>query len=263
MATPTPARPRPSIHFQADGAGPPLTLIHGVGARLESWDEVVSRLAPRFRVIRLDLRGHGRSGPIDGPCSLEDFADDVRHVWEKLGITRSHVAGFSLGGLIAQSLALSDGPRIDKLIILSAVAGRTEEERAKVAQRLKLVQTEGIGSVLGMAEDRWFTPEFRAAHPERVAARLKELKENEPRSYAAAYTVFATGDLGHRLGEIRNPTLIATGENDVGSNVRMARMMHERIQGSTLHIMPRLRHSVLVEASDKVADLFLAFLTRD
>lgn len=260
MSSSPSATRRPSIHHQVDGAGPPLTLVHGVGARLESWDEVVQRLAPRFRVIRLDLRGHGRSGPIEGACTLDDFADDVRHVWDQLGVTKSHLAGFSLGGLIAQSLALSDAHRIDKLLILSAVAGRTEEERAKVVHRLKLVQTEGIASVLGMAEERWFTPQFRAAHPEKVAARLKELRENDPRSYAAAYTVFATGDLGGRLHDIRNPTLIATGENDIGSNVRMARMMHERIRGSTLRILPRLRHSVLVEAPDQVANLFLEFL---
>lgn len=253
---------RPPIHHRVDGAGPVLTLVHGVGARLESWDGVTGRLAPYFRVVRLDLRGHGRSGPIKGSCSLEDFADDVRHVWDQVGVSRSHLAGFSLGGLIAQSLALSDAHRIDKLIVLSAVAGRTEEERAKVVHRLKLVQTEGIASVLGMAEERWFTPEFRAAHPDKVAARLKELRENDPHSYAAAYTVFATGDLGTRLHEIHNPTLIATGENDVGSNVRMARMMHERIRGSSLRILPRLRHSVLVEASDQVAELFIEFLTR-
>jgi (E)-2-((N-methylformamido)methylene)succinate hydrolase len=256
----SPVTRRPSIYHRVDGAGPALTLVHGVGARLESWDEVVARLQPRFRVIRLDLRGHGRSGRIEGACTLDDLASDVRYVWDELGVKKSHLAGFSLGGLIAQSLALSDPQRIEKLIILSAVAGRTEEERARVVQRLKLVQTEGIGSVLGMAEERWFTPEFRAAHPERVAARLKELRENDPRSYAAAYTVFATGDLGDRLHAIRNPTLVATGENDVGSNVRMARMMHERIPGSRLQILPRLRHSVLVEASNQVAELILDFL---
>ena len=74
--------------------------------------------------------------------------------------------------------------------------------------------------------------------------------------------MFATGDLGDRLYDIRNPTLIATGENDIGSNVRMARMMHERIERSALRILPRLRHSVLVEAPDQVASLFLEFLTK-
>jgi pimeloyl-ACP methyl ester carboxylesterase len=260
MAAPGRAEHAPRIHHRVDGAGPPLTLVHGVGARLESWDEVTERLKSRFRVIRLDLRGHGRSGPIDGGCCLDDFAADVRSVWSRLGVASTHLAGFSLGGLVAQSLALSDPDRIDDLVILSAVAGRTDDERAKVLDRLKLVQTEGIAAIVGAAEERWFTPEFRAAHPERVAARLAELQANDPKSYAAAYAVFATGDLGSRVHLIRHRTLVATGENDVGSNVRMARMMHERIPRSTLRILPRLRHSLLVEAPGQVADLILEFL---
>lgn len=259
MSKPKTAAARPFIHSRVEGAGPPVTLVHGVGAELGSWDRVAERLAPRFQVVRLDLRGHGRSGLIRG-CTLDDLADDVRHVWDRLGIVKSHLVGFSLGGLIAQSLAISDPGHIDRLVILSAVAGRTADERAKVAHRLKLVQTEGVGAVTGLAEDRWFTPEFRAAYPEKVAARLEELKQNDPKSYAAAYTVFATGDLGDRVHLIRHPTLVATGENDQGSNVRMARMMHERIKGSRLHIFPRLRHSVLVEAPDAVADMLLGFL---
>jgi len=256
------ANTRPFIHHRVDGSGPALTLIHGVGARLESWDRVTERLAGRFQVIRLDLRGHGRSGPIEGQCTLDDFAADVRDTWNRLGIAKSHLAGFSLGGLIAQSLAISDPARIDDLIILSAVAGRTPEERAKVVDRLKVVQMKGIGSVTSAAAERWFTPEFRAEHPDKVAARLEELRQNDPLSYAAAYTVFATSDLGDQLHLIRQRTLVATGENDPGSNVRMARMMHERIAGSELVILPRLRHSVLVEAPDMVADLILEFLLR-
>jgi pimeloyl-ACP methyl ester carboxylesterase len=246
----------PAIHHVASGAGPHVTLVHGVGANLQSWDEVTRRLEPHFTVVRLDLRGHGHSGRIVD-CTLDDLAADVRRVWDARGIRRSHLAGFSLGGLIAQSLALTDPDRIDRLAILSAVAGRTEEERAKVGGRLKLLREGGIAAVTAAAEERWFTSEFRAQHPERVQQRMSELLANDPTSYAAAYTVFATSDLGDRLGEIRHPTLIATGENDVGSNTRMARMMHERIKGSRLVILPRLRHSVLVEAPDTIADLLI------
>jgi (E)-2-((N-methylformamido)methylene)succinate hydrolase len=245
----------PAIRYVIDGQGPWVTLVHGVGANLESWDEVVARLASAFTCLRLDLRGHGGSEPITGACALDDLAADVRLVWDEAGVARSHLAGFSLGGLIAQALALSDGERIDRLAIISAVAGRTEEERAKVENRLELLRTEGIAAIIAAAEERWFTPEFRAAHPERVERRLAELLANDPTSYAAAYTVFARSDLGYRVHEITHPTLVATGENDVGSNVRMARMMHERIGGSTLHILPGLRHSVLVEASDQIAGL--------
>ena len=256
------APPQPAIHRVVSGRGPHVTLVHGVGANLQSWDEVAARLEPHFTVVRLDLRGHGESGAIVGSCSLGDLASDVVRVWDDLGISKSHLAGFSLGGLIAQSLSLSHPGRIDRLAILSAVAGRTAEERGKVVGRLKLLQEGGIAAVTAAAEERWFTAEFRAEHPERVKARMEELLANDPVSYAAAYTVFATSDLGDRLGEIRHPTLVATGENDIGSNTRMARMMHEHIKNSRLVILPRLRHSILVEASQQVADLLIEHFTR-
>jgi len=249
---------RPAINFVVEGSGPFVTLVHGVGASLHSWDEVVPALTPHFTVVRMDLRGHGRSGHILGACSLDDLAADVRFVWDQCAIDKTHLAGFSLGGLIAQSLALSDAGRIDRLAILSAVAGRTAEERAKVAGRLEILKEKGIGAITAAAEDRWFTDEFRAAHPERIARRIAELKANHAPSYAAAYTVFALSDLGDRLHEITHPTLVATGEHDVGSNTRMARMMHERIRGSRLEILPGLRHSVLVEAPQAIAALLLA-----
>jgi len=247
----------PHVHHLVEGQGPFVTLVHGVGANLESWDEVARRLAPTFTVVRMDLRGHGQSGRIQGECTLDDLASDVRRVWNTLGIRTTHLAGFSLGGLIAQSLALSDADRIDRLAILSAIAGRTPEERAKMSARLELLREKGIAAIIDAAEDRWFTPEFRAAHPLRVTARLAELLRNDGASYAAAYSVFATSDLGSRLHEITHPTLIVTGENDIGSNTRMARMMHEQIKGSALTILPRLRHSILVEAPEVVASLLL------
>jgi pimeloyl-ACP methyl ester carboxylesterase len=249
----------PKIHYVVEGEGYPLTLVHGVGANLQSWDEVAARLTPHFRVARMDLRGHGRSGRI-ADCTLDDLADDVRVVWDELGIRRGHLAGFSLGGLIAQSLALSDAGRIDRLAIISAVAGRTPEERARVAERLALLRDKGIGAITGAAETRWFTDEFRARYPERIEARMAELLANDPPSYAACYTVFCTSDLGDKVHAIRNPTLVVTGQHDVGSNTRMARFMHEQIRGSTLRILPALRHSVLVEAPEQIAFLLLDFL---
>src|SRR5262249_23758043 len=126
---------KPDIRYRVEGTGPRVTLVHGVGANLGSWDEVTQRMQTRFRVVRVDLAGHGKSGPIRGARGLQDFADDVRRVWDHVGLSTTHLIGFSLGGLIAQSLALSDPARIDRLVILSAVAGRTAEERAKVVDR--------------------------------------------------------------------------------------------------------------------------------
>ena len=78
---------KPDIHYRVQGAGPPVTLVHGVGANLGSWDEVAERMQERFRIVRMDLAGHGKSGPIRSARGLQDFADDVRRVWDHLGLS--------------------------------------------------------------------------------------------------------------------------------------------------------------------------------
>jgi (E)-2-((N-methylformamido)methylene)succinate hydrolase len=93
-----------------------------------------------------------------------------------------------------------------------------------------------------------------------VQRRMQQLQENHAPSYAAAYTVFSTSDLGDRLQEIRAPTLVVTGEHDIGSNTRMARFMLAQIAGSRLEILPGLRHSILVEVPGVVARLVRDFL---
>lgn len=247
------------ISCVSQGSGAPVTLVHGVGANLESWDAIAETLSQNYRVVRMDLRGHGKSSRI-ATCRLADFVEDVTLVLDTLGIARTHLVGFSLGGMIAQAYVLAHPERVERLALISAVAGRTAEERANLRARARKVREEGIASVAAAAEDRWFTESFRKSHPEVVARRLEELKANDLRSYSAAYAVFAESDLGDRLREIRHPTLIVTGEHDVGSNTRMARFMHDAIPASTLHILPGLKHSVLLEAPMEIAGLLLDFL---
>lgn len=247
------------IAWRAQGQGPAVTLVHGVGADAGSWDRIAARLAGRFTVLRPDLRGHGASSPIER-CAMPDFVADLGAVLDAAGVEATDLVGFSLGGLIAQWFTIAHPARVRRLVLLSTVAGRTPEERARVRERADRVRDEGIASVVSAAEDRWFTPGFRAANPEVVALRLAQLKANDHRSYAAAYRVFAEADEGVELGRITCPTLIATGENDIGSNPRMARLMHQSIAGSRLTILPDLRHSVLMEAPDLIAGLILDFL---
>lgn len=250
-----------SIHYLVEGEGPPLVLIHGVGADLTSWDEVTAQLAGSHRIIRLDLRGHGRSTSIAEPFSLRGFSEDVAGVLDREGIASADIVGFSLGGLIAQQFALDHPQRVRRLALLSAVADRTPQERERLASRLAVLKREGIGAIAGAARDRWFTEEFADAHPEKVEARLASLLANDPASYAEAYRIFGESDLADRLHEIGHETLVLTGECDSGSSPRMARLMHERIARSQLVILPRLRHSLLVEAPELVAQHLAQFLS--
>ncbi len=248
------------IHYVVEGEGAPVTLIHGVGSNAEGCDEIARRLTPSFKVIRMDLRGHGASGRIVGRCSLEDFAADVVAVLDNEGVAVTDVMGFSLGGMIAQCLALTHPGRIRRLGLVSAVAGRTPEEKKRLSERARTIRAEGVGPVIGASAERWFTKDFLEAHPDKVAKRLAEIHANDPASYAEAYRVFAESDLGDRIHSIPHRTLVMTGENDIGSNPRMARFMHREIADSQLVILPNLRHSILVEAPDVVVDHLLPFL---
>lgn len=251
----------PALRYWDDGGDrPPVMLIHGVGADGTSWDQIAAALSPEFRVLRLDLRGHGHSGHIEGALTLDDFVQDVVDVLDGCAVSAAFVVGFSLGGMIAQGIALQHANRVRRLVLLSAVAGRTAEERERVQARLTILKEQGVAAITGAAQERWFTADFIARNPDLVAKRMQQLQENHGPSYAAAYTVFSTSDLGEQLHAIRAPTLIATGEHDIGSNTRMARFMHAQIEGSRLEILSGLRHSILVEAPDLVTRLVRDFL---
>ncbi len=246
--------------YRLTGSGPALALIHGVGSSLEAWDCVVARLGADFRILRYDLRGHGATSKPPGPYSVEGFADDLAALLDEVGFERCHVAGFSLGGLVAQAFALAHPARLEKLALISTVAGRSEAEKERVQARLETVAAGFSGDHFWKSVDRWFTPAFQEANAALIARLAKRNKENDPAGYAAAYRVLAETDLAERLHLIQAETLVMTGEDDIGSNPRMARLMRERIPRARLTILPGLRHSILIEAPDLVAAALRDFL---
>jgi pimeloyl-ACP methyl ester carboxylesterase len=250
------------LHFECEGDGPPLLLIHGVGARLDNWDGVAERLKGRFSLIRPDLRGHGRSSKTRPHYSLDLFSSDLIALLDHLRVERCGVVGHSLGGMIAQRLSLRNPQRVSALALLSTAFGRTSEEKAKVLARVALIQDGIAGDHFHNSLARWFTDEFRAQYPDFIARYAERNAENDPACYAEAYRVLATSDLGDEIAAIACPTLIVTGEHDQGSSPEMARRMHALITGSELHILPRMRHSILIEAPDQVAELVGTFFSK-
>jgi pimeloyl-ACP methyl ester carboxylesterase len=246
--------------FKLSGVGPLIVLVHGVGTRLEDMDLVSERLESSFRVLRYDLRGHGESEKVPGPYTLEDFSDDLVELLDALQWERVHCFGFSLGGLIAQRFALDHPDRLMRLGLISAIAGRTANERASALRRAdELRDGGGAASHLDQAVTRWFTDTFREAHPDVIEGRKQRILANDPDCYAAAYRVLASYDLADVLPKIEHESLVATGEFDQGSNTRMARLMAERIPRARLRILPGMKHALLLECPHLLADLIGAF----
>ena len=245
---------------QDQAQNPTVILIHGLGGTLNIWDPIASVLEHRFSVLRYDLRGHGQSDLPTGDWSLDDFVRDLEEIFIDETLPHAHLVGFSLGGLIVQQFALSYPERVGQLAILSAVAGRTGTERDRVQERLQNLKTGDLETNIELALERWFSPEFRQNHPERVQKRIAELRATSPAGYFQAYRVFVLSDLAEHLSKIQCETLVMTGEHDPGSNVRMARLMHEAIPNSKLDILTNLRHSILVESPQLIAEKLDSFL---
>ncbi len=141
---------------------------------------------------------------------------------------------------MAQALALARPARVRHFPLLSTVAGRTPEERQPVLLRLASIAIADPANYSGQSVEHWFTPDFRRRHPEVVAARKRDAAEIDRAAYAAAYHVLAHTDCGDALRRIAAPTLVMTGDSDVGSNLRMARIMAKTIPQTKLGIPPGL-----------------------
>jgi 3-oxoadipate enol-lactonase len=249
-----------AINFEAEGRGGHVTLLHGVGSHLQAWDAVVAALRDEFTLLRYDLRGHGKSGKPPGPYALGDYVADLAALLDAQSVERTTLVGFSFGGMIAPAFTVRHPERVHALAIVSAVAGRTLEQRAAVMKRADDLARGGATMTVGAAIERWFTPEFRARHPEIIERQIERVMGNDPVGYAAAYRVFAESDVLDDLPKIHCPTLVMTGAHDTGSTPAMAQAIHARIAGSRLVILPRYRHSLLIEATAEVVRELRAFL---
>lgn len=236
------------IHHSVTGTGPDVVLLHGVGLDHRMWQRCVPELTAGHRVIRVDLRGHGASPPAHPGTSLADLADDVVEALDDIGAERVHLVGFSLGALVAAHLAAHHPSRIATLSLVSSVAQRTPRERAAVVRRLEAARGDPAVTT-DAAVDRWFGPEWRQAEPDLVKEIRNTLLANDPTSYLACYTVFATGDeeVGQLLGRITAPTLAITGSEDPGSTPDMSRRLASAVPDAWVRIVEGARHLLPLE----------------
>jgi len=248
--------------FSVEGSGPPLFLIHGVGASRRSWDGLIPHLRSSFRCISYDLRGHGRTPKRPPPYALDDFVEDLEALRRELGIEQAHFAGHSLGGMIAPAYAHRYGAHVLSLGLFSTAAFRRDEDRARLRQFVATMRADGIGAVLESLRDRWFTPEYAARHPDAIERRLQQVRAMDPEVYINTFAVYVESETSPWLPGLHQPTLVLTGENDVSCGPRLNRQMAAALPHSELMILPGLRHSILMEAPDQVAAPMLAFLRR-
>ncbi|WP_395727072.1 alpha/beta fold hydrolase [Nakamurella sp.] len=234
---------------------PTIVLLHGVGLDHTMWQPVTALLADRYRVLALDLPGHGTNPPAPAGVSLDDLADAVAPQVP----AGAHLIGFSLGALIAQQLARYRPELVASLTSVNSVCRRTEPERAAVLARLAAAERDFPASVEASLH-RWY--DGTGVAPELVRATRDVLLANDVDSFLNCYRVFATGDarIGPELSKITVPSLALTGELDGGSTPEMSRRLAAAMPHCRAQVVPGARHMLPVQEPEAFVTSITTFL---
>lgn len=246
------------IHVQVSGplGGQPLVLLHSLGTSSQVWDAQAEALSQAFRVIRPDMRGHGLTSLVPAPGSIEQYARDVLAVMDALAVEAAHVAGLSIGGLIAQSLAHQAPARVRSLILCDTAMVIPPPENW--IARAALVRAEGMQAVVEPVIARWVTPGFLGA-PETSGLRAVLLR-TPAEGYAGAAEAIAAFDATATTAALTMPALIIVGDQDQATPVASAEALHAALRHSKLVVLPNAAHIPTVECPDAVTAAMLDFL---
>jgi 3-oxoadipate enol-lactonase len=230
-----------------------VVLSNSLGTTLAMWDPQAGALARDRRVLRYDLRGHGRSPVPAAPYSMADLGNDLIGLLDRNGIERASLCGVSLGGMVSMWVAAHAPERVDRLVLCStsAIMGPPESW----TERAALVRREGTAAVADAVVARWFTPAFAAAEPDVVAAIRAQLAATPPEGYAGCCEAIREMDQRPDLPAIAAPTLVIAAEADPSTPPSHARTIAGLIPGARLEVLDRGAHLVNVEAPGVVTPL--------
>jgi pimeloyl-ACP methyl ester carboxylesterase len=236
------------IAHEVLGDGEPLTLVHGLAYDRRGWGQLPALLAEHFRVVLIDNRGVGESDAPPGPYSVAQMAEDVVSVLDELGIEHTHLLGVSLGGYIAQEVALTHPERVQRLILVSTAPGGGRAVPMPAATQEVFARYPTMEREAGV---RMFVEEIFRYRLERAPT---------VEAWAAQATAGATYDNSDRVASIAAPTLVLTGGADVVVDPRNAGVLGELIPGARVEVVPDRGHLMIWEDSERVAELVTEFL---
>ena len=222
------------MNISQDGQGPTVVLSHALALDRHMWDELTALLAPRYRVVRYDHRGHGQGPNPDTPYTIDDLADDAAAVIRSVSSAPVVFAGLSLGGMVGQALAARHRSLLRGLAVINSAPHYAD--RTLWDTRIQAVRTTGMPAVADASIDRWLTPAFRqSADGQAVAARLRQsLLDTDSLGYVRACEAIAAMDLRAGNRRITTPTLIVAGRHDLATPLAQSQAIADGIAGARI-----------------------------
>jgi 3-oxoadipate enol-lactonase len=241
-------------------SAPVVCLAHCLSADSGVWAEQVPPLLEAgWRVLAIDMRGHGGSDAGPTGVTMSGYADDVAAMLDTLGIPKIHFVGLSIGGMIGQVFALEHAPRLASLLLTGTSAQAVPGGQAMWDARFAAIAK--AGSLDPIADDtmrRWFTPSMTNT------ARIRQIRETvaatSPEGYRAGAEAIIAFDVLGRLGQVRAPTLVICGDDDPGTPPEGNRAIATRIPGARYVEIADARHLPMVQHPEQYATILLEWL---
>jgi 3-oxoadipate enol-lactonase len=241
---------------------PRLVLIHSLALDGSIWNGVATKLAGEAEILTYDCRGHGRSERCAESYTAEQFASDLAELLDHLAWPTATVAGCSMGGCVALAFAGLNPARVSALGLIDTTAWYGEDAPKNWRERASVARSKGLAGMVDFQVKRWFSDQFRIAHPDLVREMTEVFLANDVDSYAATCVMLGDADLRPYLPTLRVPVAVIVGEEDYATPIAMSQQLHEAISGSTLTILPGGRHLTPVERPDEIAAQLLALMGR-
>ncbi len=240
-----------ALYYELEGeaTSPVLLFSNSLGANLNMWEAQRDAFDDRFRILRYDSRGHGRSEVPTGPYSIERLARDVSALLDGLSAENVTFCGISLGGMVGMWLGANQPERFDRLVLCNTSAHmpppKNWTERANLARNGKL------NEIVEPVIERWFTAPFRERRPEVVERIRTQFLVTPSEGYAGSCEAIGSMDQRETIGSIRVPTLVIAGEKDPATPPEQGRFIAERIPGALYHEISDAAHLSNIEQGDR------------
>ena len=246
------------LYYEVAGTGDAVVLLHGLGSSVLDWEFQIPALSRHYRVVSIDLRGHGRSSRPPGPYRMRLLAVDVAAVMAHLGIASAHICGISLGGMVAFQLAADSPERVRTLAIINsgpAFPGRTLKGRLTLLTRFAVIRMKGLPALAPIIAGRLFPK------PEQEPLRrtfIERFAGNDRDAYEHTMRAIGKFDVSDRLDRIRCPVLALASDRDY-TPVAAKEAYVSRLADARLVVISDSGHASPIDQPERVNEALMEF----
>jgi 3-oxoadipate enol-lactonase len=243
------------LHHQVVGreGAPALVFANSLGSDFRIWQEIVPSLADRYRIVLYDKRGHGLSDAPSGPYTIDDHTEDLLALLDHLHVENAALVGLSVGGMIAQRIAVKAPARVRALVLCDTAAKIGTPE--SWAERIAAVEASGIDGIADSVLQRWFTQSFRATRPAEWNGWRNMLVRTPVQGYVGTCAAIRDADLTTDAARIAVPTLCLVGDQDGSTPPDLVRHTAGLIPGARFNIIEEAGHIPCIEQPHATAQL--------